>query len=503
MEMELHRQTLEGYRLILDRPLAQEETLECIVPDALPDVARIVSATGVIFLKGRQTGAGSIRLTGTAKVTVLYIPEGEQSPRSMEADLPFQCVKDDPEVQEGCRIQLDAWVSACDARDMNPRKLLIRACLNFQVQVYEREMREITSDASGETEGELEKQFLQRSDWTVAEVVEKGFVFSEVLRLPTSRPPMEQLLFTRLTLGGAEGKAIGKKLICKGEFHLTALYRSGGELLSAGFELPFSQIFELDQVIEEGEMELTVLCTSLQCDLQDGELAVNIEALAQAAVWVQNSLTLLCDAYSTGAPVDVERAGCSLQVSASWQERRETARQFCESGIPAKQVLDCCASVESLEWEQEGESLHCTTKLHVDVLYLTEDGALCSVGYSIPANCDVTASEAAECRCRCLPAGECTAVPVTGGLEVRCEVLFSWATSRSESVPCVLSIKPGVVPACQMPKPSLTIRRVGEGETLWEVAKSCGASIQDIRTVNELAEGEAEEGALLLIPVKR
>ena len=53
MEMELHRQTLEGFHLVFDSALAQEETLECIVPDALPDVARIVSAVGHNFLKNR------------------------------------------------------------------------------------------------------------------------------------------------------------------------------------------------------------------------------------------------------------------------------------------------------------------------------------------------------------------------------------------------------------------------------------------------------------------
>ena len=62
MELELQHQTLEGYRTILDAPLAQEETLECIVPDALPDASRIVCAVGRAFLRGRQVGAASVRL---------------------------------------------------------------------------------------------------------------------------------------------------------------------------------------------------------------------------------------------------------------------------------------------------------------------------------------------------------------------------------------------------------------------------------------------------------
>ena len=503
MEMELQRQTLEGYRLIFDSVLAQEETMECIVPDALPDVARIVSAVGRVFLKGKQTGAGTLKLSGSATVTVLYIPEGEQTPRTMEADLPFQCGKDDPKLSDGCQVQASAWVVFADARTINPRKLLIRAALSFQARVYERELREIAVDALGGQEGQLEKRFVQCPDWAVTEVLEKSFLFSDVLRPPASRPAMEELLYCRIQLGTAEAKAIGKKLICKGELQLTALYRSGENSLNACFELPFSQIFDLEQPVEDCEIDLNLSVTGMQCTLQEGELAVSVEALAQAAIWARRPLSLLGDVYDTNTALDVERAPCTLCVAAAHDEQRETARQFCESGIPAKQVLDCFASVESLECGQEGETLSCMAQIHVEILYLSEDDGLCAVSYTIPASCQAPVPEGSGCRCRCVPMGELTAVPVTGGLEVRCEVLFSWVATREKRVPCVLSLRQGAVPAVQTPKPSLIIRVVGEGESLWDVAKSCGAAIRDIRAVNDLPEEEPAPGSLLLIPTKR
>ncbi|HIT02714.1 MAG TPA: DUF3794 domain-containing protein [Candidatus Enterenecus merdae] len=503
MEMELQRQTLEGYRSVFDGVLSQEETLECIVPDALPDVARIVSAAGRVFLKGRQAQTGALRLNGTVQVAVVYIPEGEQAPRIMEAELPFQCVKDCPKVQEGCQIQAEAWVVFADARAMNPRKLMIRAGLSFQVTAYEQEMREVTCDATDGGQARLEKRFVERADWAAVQVVERPFLFSDVLRPPASRPAMEELLYCRIHLGAAEAKAIGKKLICKGELHLRALYRSGEEILSAGFELPFSQIFELDRPIEDCQIELSILVTGLQCALQDGELTVSVEALAQAVLWGKRPLTLLSDAYSTTAPLDVERAPCPLWVAAGWDARRETARQSCECGIPAKEVLDCFAAVESLECALEEGGMRCTAQLRVEVLYLSEEGALCGMSDSLPVSCRLELPEGSNCRCRCAPVGPVTAVPVTGGLEVRCEALFTWMTTREESVPCVLSLKPGTVPATQSPRPSLIIRRVGEGESLWDVAKACGAALGDIRAVNGLEEEQAPQGTLLLIPTQR
>lgn len=503
MEMELQRQTLEGYRPVLDCALAQEETLECIVPDALPDVARIVSATGRVFLQERQAGAGTVRLCGRANVTVLYIPEGEDRPRTMEADLPFQCTRDCPQVNEGCLVQAAAWVTFADARDMNPRKLMIRAGLSFQITVYERELREVTCDASDGGEGHLEKRFAQCGDWIVAQVLEKSFLFSDVLRPPASRPAMEELMYVRIQLSGVEAKAIGKKLVCKGEFHLCAVYRSGDELHSAGFELPFSQIFDLEQPVEDGEIELELLVTGMQCALQDGELAVSVESVAQAVIWVRQPLTLLSDAYCTTGGLEVERAPCTLRSAMSREARRETARQLCQSGIPAGQVLDCWAAQQSMECHWEGDAAQASAQIRVEILYLSEDGALCAVCDTLTATCQLQAPEGSDCQCLCAPVGEVTAVPVTGGLEVRCEVLFSWTVSQEQSVPCVLTLKPGVAQASQGPRPSLTIRVVGEGESLWDVAKSCGACMEDIQTVNALEDGQVPVGTLLLIPAKR
>ena len=88
MDMELQRMVMEGYRPVSQGMFSQEETLESIVPDAFPDISRIVSAVGKVFLKDKELGEGSLRLSGTARVTVLYIPEGEAAPRPRGLRIP-------------------------------------------------------------------------------------------------------------------------------------------------------------------------------------------------------------------------------------------------------------------------------------------------------------------------------------------------------------------------------------------------------------------------------
>ena len=53
------------------------------------------------------------------------------------------------------------------------------------------------------------------------------------------------------------------------------------------------------------------------------------------------------------------------------------------------------------------------------------------------------------------------------------------------------------------PRPSVVIRRMERGETLWDIAKSCGSTVDDIRCANTLPGEEAAAGTLLLIPARR
>ena len=502
MDMELQRMTIEGYGLVSQGMFTQEETLESIVPDACPDISRIVSAVGKVFLKDKELGEGALRLSGTARVTVLYIPEGEGAPRSLEVTIPFQCVRDGPRFQAGCPALATVQAVWADARTINPRKILVRVNLAAWTAVYLQERRELSCDINcGEGAG-MEKLLSSRKCSVISDVVEKTFTFSDVLRPPASRPEIEELLLYRAELGATDAKFIGKKLVLKGDVQLIVVYRGGEGLTQVRFELPYSQILDLGAVPDEAEPEVVVTLKSVDCRLRDGELEVAVEALAQAALWVRQTVTVLSDAYCLKQPVDVERAPERLCTTAERSVRRETARKLCESGIPARQVLDCAVAVASVVSAPADSGMEFSAQASATILYLSEDGALCGADVEIPVSCRAEVPAGCACSCICRPVGEASAVPVTGGLEVRFEVEFAWTALREEQVNCVTELKPSAV---QEPgaRPSVVIRRVERGEALWDIAKACSSTVEDICGANGLTAGEAAEGTLLLIPARR
>jgi len=502
MEMELQQTRLGGYRSVYEALLRQEETLESIVPDALPDIARIVEATGTVFLRQKETVDGSVRVTGTARTAVLYLPEDGGTPCCLTLNIPFLCSGDHPALHSGCQAQVSARVLTADAQILNPRKVLARVELAVQVTAWAEEQSEVCTQVDCGEDRSVQTLAETRKDLVAVDVSEKNFTFSDVLRLPASRPAMEQLLSARAELECAEAKVIGKKLVVKGEAALTALYKGPEGVASARFQLPFSQIVEVRAAGDDCSVWAQTVLTGMDCAMREaGELEVSFEVLLQAVVREEREVTLLSDLYSVCQPLQTDREKVVLYPLVEQGSRRGLARQFCECAVPAKQVIDCRLTVGEIEKAPAGESgCAVTARDRASILYYSEDDSPCAVDFTIPAGCDIPAVEGGLYSIRCVPAGEVTAVPVTGGLEVRFEAEFTYLITKKDEAHFVSAVTPGEEDESGGERPSVIIRMVGEGERLWDIAKCCGSTMADIQAANAMECAEAPCGTLLLIP---
>lgn len=508
MDMELQHTCLNGFRTVLEQTLIQEETLESIVPDACPDIMRIVDADAEVSLKTKDLSEGSLRVGGSIRATVLYIPDGESGPRHMEVRIPFVCSVDNPNFHSNCRVVAVPRLCGVDARAVNPRKVLVRAELAVSVQAHAPHELTVCSGVSCGGEQGLQQRCEERSAYVITSVQEKPFTFSDVLNLSASKPRAEEVLRSQVEPRSLDAKIIGSKLIVKGEASLKALYRAdNGEVCAVQFDLPFSQIIEVTGAHEEADVSVEPVLVASDCTLQPGDpgaLAVSMELLAQAVVREQQTISVVSDLYCTQCPVEVDREELILRRLVGIDTQRQTVRQFCECGIPPKTVIDCSLTVGRLTKENTPEGLAVTADTSVSVLFLSEDDALCAVTYSVPATCTLPVTGEMELSWRCLNGGELTATPVTGGLEIRFNVEFPYLAMEQSCCSAVGGIRPLPVPeGAGAPRPSVVLRVVSDGEALWDIAKACGATVADIMAANELESDSAPDGMLLLIPKQR
>lgn len=508
MELELKRAELHGFEELSDTMSFCEETMECIVPDACPDIRRVLDTRGTVCLTGREIREGKVEIRGTVRVDVIYIPDGEEGVRRIEVGLPFVCVQEIPGVHPGCILSVEPRLLGADARMLNPRKLYVRTEAAVIIQVFD-PMTGVCStgcECGGEWGVEQRLETFERS--VVAAVEEKPFSFSDDLTLPGSKPELRRLLHQDVELVCSESRVIGSRLIFKGQAMLHILYEAGdGSLVTAQFELPFSQIMEVSNAGENASCHVSVVLTDLSCQTDEEDsrlLSISMGMLAQAVLREDRKVELLTDLYSTRFETRLEERGETLRVLREEGTRRESVREVLECAAGVRSVVDCRLALGEITRSWEGDRLTLSADARITLIYHGEDEELCSMTRAVPAVCRMEVTPGCIYTCRCTCPGELYATPTAGGIEVRFPLDFTCRSQETYTVKQIVAAQlDRDAPVEVAGRPSVVLHRILAGETLWELAKKHRTTTRCLLEANAVEEEMLPEGKLLLIPDRR
>ncbi|MEG1720513.1 MAG: DUF3794 domain-containing protein [Pseudoflavonifractor sp.] len=505
MELELNRSQISCYEPVLDSTVLHEETMEMIVPDACPDILRIVDSAALLCLRSKEAQEGLAELSGTARCTVLYQPENAAGLRKLEVNIPFRVSAEGAGLCPGCLVLAKPRVQAVETRSLNPRKVLVRLNLVIALQAWAPAVKILASSAVCPEEAGVEQLRESKSLYLVSAVQEKPFTFSDDIILASNRPAAEEILRSRVNLLCNESKIIGNKLIFKGEADLRVCYRAqNGDLCNADYELPFSQIMDAGGGGEEADCNPEVLLTDFSCALagEDGRtLAVSLGLLGHAVVREERSVELLTDIYSNTCALSPELQNYESCRLVERNLRRQGGRELLETAVTARSILDASATVLQVTQSREEGHWTFTAETALAVLYLGENNEAYGVKQLVRVPCNVDLPEGTDCSCSCKCVGEVFATPSTGGVELRFDTEFRYLAVENGRLAGVSAVERSEL----LPGeggPSVILRLAGEAR-LWDLAKTYRTTIADIVRANDLSEEEPLGTKMLLIPRKR
>lgn len=116
--------------------LAQEQTQELIIPDAMPDAARTLICYAEPELQSKTSRAGSLLVTGNLRASCLYVDEAGGL-QLLTTDVPFTLKLESSDLQELTQSVVRCSVRSADSRLINSRKVLLRISVLVQADGYE------------------------------------------------------------------------------------------------------------------------------------------------------------------------------------------------------------------------------------------------------------------------------------------------------------------------------------------------------------------------------
>ena len=383
MELELNWEQLKHYELVLDTRVCQEETQETIVPDALPDILRIVEAGGQLCVSEKSVREGAMLTSGVINGWTLYEPESGGALCKVDFHIPFTVRTDAPGVSaNGCCV-VRPVLRKVDARTLNPRKILVRADIGVEGCVYEPRELSVCCGMNDPAETQVQQMSIEQQAYLTTAVKEKAFSIYEEVHAPAGLDASSELLCVRADAWCTEARLIGNKLVIKGEAGIRVRYLTDGQLGSARIPIGFSQIMEVEGAGEQADCRIDLFVTDVSCVRagEDGRtLNISLDLTGQAVVSDRFSLTVLQDAYSTCGEMSVDVQRHLVPDLLERYAKPQNMRELIETEIQAKSVVDAAVRVCGIS--ASGDCVE--MQLQTDILYLDEHENLCAVSRAIP-----------------------------------------------------------------------------------------------------------------------
>lgn len=498
MELQFRSNTCRCVMPAVREVRSTEVTQEVRLTDGMPDIGRVLASWGQIVLRSKEWQQDQVTVSGGIMVWILYAPEDGTQPRCMDTWIPFQLKWDLEGAWREGGIRVSPLLRFVDSRSVSARKLMVRAGVAALAEALSPMETEVFEPADlPEDIQTLRNTYPIRLP---KEAGERTFLLDEDLIMPAGAAPVERILCQTVTPQIHEKRVAGDKVILRGTGNLHVIYRcSEGKIHTADFDIPISQYAQLDETYgTDGQADVMMGVTSLELDRnEESQLRVKCGLVAQYLISDRYLAELTEDAYSPRRQVALNAT--QLQLPAMLEQRVEVIPfQQQLPGITGE-VADVCFWPDFPRQTRTADKVMLDLPGQFQLLYYGEDGSLQGTTSHWEGSAQIAADTDSRMDVLPQPQGKVQAVPGASEMNLTGQYPMQLNTTANQGLSMVTGLQIGELQEADPSRPSLILCRP-DGESLWNIAKRCGSTVEEIQRANRM-EGQRSENRILLIPV--
>lgn len=498
MELEFKRVKKPCLRTVTNQVQRQEQSQEVRLTDGMPDIGKVLVSYGQPLIRSKEWRSDCMSVSGGVMAWVLYEPEDGSDVRWIETWIPFQMRWDFPESERDGSILVVPLLRSVDARSVSARKIVVRAelgvkgCGLIPDEIEYCQPCEIPEDIC-----------LQRKNYSAAlpvEAGEKALSMEEDISLPASAEPLETIVCYSLRPELTETKIVSDKAVFRGSAVLHVLYLGQDNKLHAwDFDVPFSQYAQLDREFGQGsQLDLHVVVTDLELGVAaDGRMTMKAGLAGQYTVHDITQVEIASDAYSVRRSVKPEILNFYLPSLLDKTEHTVPVERMV--GAQADRIVDTVLYAEHPDASFEDGKVCLVCKGNICSLYYGQDEKLTPVYSGWQENLSIPASESVRCDVSVFINGTPQSAQGANEITQRGSVRVELLATGGEGLPMVSGIETGDAVQPDPNRPSLILCRAGNN-SLWEIAKECGSTVELIQEANGISQEPCMD-KMLLVPV--
>ena len=484
------------------------------IPENKPDVSTLNLEKGEIVVDEIRPSTDSVIVRGKLCYVVLYhTMEDGASLVVMDGRLPFEEKINIQGVMPTDTVAVEGEVEDLTMGTINSRKLNVQCLITMTARVEELYDEEAPIAIHGEEKAEYRQMPINLAQIAICK--NDIYRLKEEVVLPSNYPNIFQILWSNISLGDVEFKAMEEKLTVSGDVHLFVLYEGEGEdhpIRSFETTLPFSGALECHGCREGmlpdircrlGQQELAV-----RPDFDGEERSIGLELVMDISIRIyeEEKLDIISDIYGVSSEISTvtHRANLRRLLSRVTGKTKVTDRIHVTDGS----VLQLLHSEGSVMLEQQStveNGILLQGSMTIKVLYITgeDDAPYGCTQAQIPYHYTLEVPDIApEDLGKVHAEVEQLQVTMLDGeeMDVKAVLCFSTVVFKNIPVDLISQVTVSELDSSKMSNlPGMVVYVVKPGDNLWNIGKKYYVPVETLRELNSLESDELMPGQKLLI----
>lgn len=307
--IEAQRENLNVNKLIAEKKEIIFVEGDMIVPDSKPDILNTICTSGVVSIYKKEAQEGKVRLDGSVNTYIMYMPDGgEDTVRGLNTCIDFSENINVSNCIDGMNVISDIKIKSIEAKVINGRKVGIKATLEVNLKIYSNEDVEIINEIQNENNIQILKE-----DLTVNSLVGQGttkIYAKESIQLDVA-DNLAEILKAQVCLIDRDVKISYNKVLVKSEAEIRIMYLTeDNRICTVNYKIPVVGFIDIPNVTDGNlcdvnyEIKNIIIKPNSQ---EEHSIYVEIEIEVSCYVYEEKQLNLIQDMYSTIQNLNFEK----------------------------------------------------------------------------------------------------------------------------------------------------------------------------------------------------
>lgn len=503
--IEAQRETISINKLVAEKKEIIFTEGDMIVPDSKPDILNVIGTSGIVSLYKKETQSGKVRIDGSINTYIMYMPDGtEDTVRGLNTSIDFSENVEVPNCEEGMNPVTDIKIKSIEAKVLNGRKIGIKATLEVNIKTYLNEEVEVINEIQNESDIQILKE-----DLTLNSLVGMGEtkIYAKENIQIDNMDNLAEILKTQLCIQDKDIKISYNKVLTKAEAEIVIMYLTeDNRICRVSYKIPIVGFIDIQNVMENNicdvnyEIKNMIIKPNTQ---EEHSIYVEIEIGVECSVYEEKQINLIQDMYSPSQNIRFNKKQISTMTNKqNTTDIKQIREKITLQDIEGLNLLDVDVVPTITNENKINSKILYEAELNMTFIFENSRTQIVTKEAKLPFEYvleNLQNGEAINSNCNMEIKNKDFIIQDGGNINCNIDVQADTNMYRNANINVIDSIEDDGEREEQ--DYSIAIYIVRKGDTLWNIAKEFGSTVEGIAIVNGIEDRNLiKPGQKLYIP---